>query len=316
MSYYDRSPTRSSRNNDTSFRGLDIEDIHAGKAIQWDFSDKIIFYRHMARYQITGRENVNRGLSELERDLGIQDRSTWYKQPILEKATASILYNLNQHCKGRVLTRSGRTWRWPQYSLLWLRSDWDGNIDAPDDGGDVRDDPARERASTPVGGRCRRPSRAEGYAFTEILASRAPSHISDSDASSQITASILSSGYVASMPTQISLDPSTVASSYTNSTLTSYKDDSEARLKRTEMQNRYVINIIRSIVPWKREMDDWRSGQDRTKVESLNVPEHVPILRSAASQYTADSHSEMQMFPDIPASVAAFNPRKGRLLSP
>ncbi|KAM0255994.1 hypothetical protein ACHAPA_012326 [Fusarium lateritium] len=98
MSYYDRSPTRSSRNNDTSFRGLDIEDIHAGKAIQWDFSDKIIFYRHMARYQITGRENVNRGLSELERDLGIQDRSTWYKQPILEKATASILYNLNQHC--------------------------------------------------------------------------------------------------------------------------------------------------------------------------------------------------------------------------
>ncbi|KAM0278002.1 hypothetical protein ACHAO9_012348 [Fusarium lateritium] len=194
MSYYDRSPTRSSRNNDTSFRGLDIEDIHAGKAIQWDFSDKIIFYRHMARYQITGRENVNRGLSELERDLGIQDRSTWYKQPILEKATASILYNLNQHCKGR--------------------------------------------------------------------------------------------------------------------------DDSEARLKRTEMQNRYVINIIRSIVPWKREMDDWRSGQDRTKVESLNVPEHVPILRSAASQYTADSHSEMQMFPDIPASVAAFNPRKGRLLSP
>lgn len=61
-----------------------IEDlISTRKTIKWQPKDLIVMYRHMARYQITGREGVSVSLDKLERDLGISDKSTWYKDLIL-----------------------------------------------------------------------------------------------------------------------------------------------------------------------------------------------------------------------------------------
>ncbi|KAF5011740.1 hypothetical protein FDECE_2168, partial [Fusarium decemcellulare] len=150
------------RTNDQYFRGHHIDKIAQKTSWRypWSTADRLFFSKHAARYQITDRSNVSLGLDEVARKLGISDRSDYYKNAVLGRAKAAILYLVQHKFRGgetRILVETGETvrgeavWKWPQYSLRWLKPDWDGNIWPlnGDDRKSTRRDTPGVRAGTP-----------------------------------------------------------------------------------------------------------------------------------------------------------------------
>ncbi|KAF5714094.1 hypothetical protein FMUND_7596 [Fusarium mundagurra] len=148
-------------NDDHHFRDYPIERlVENSTAIRWELADLLIMYRHMARYRTTASTFGN-GINELARDLGIQDRSIYSIDTVLNRAKRSMLY----HVKGKfrkpryqVLVQTDQRYRgapvqmWPQYFRQWLKPDWSGDPYEVPDGEDptsVRTDPPGLWAITP-----------------------------------------------------------------------------------------------------------------------------------------------------------------------
>nr|RBQ88989.1 hypothetical protein FVER53263_14067 [Fusarium verticillioides] len=130
---------RTPRDYDSHFRGYKIERVsQSSKRVDWETSDLKIFYCHMARYQITSREDLQRGFDELTRNLGIMDRSESYKKAVMDKALSSMHYHVTKKFREprtQVLVPTTEldpagdyVWKWPRYSLQWLRDDWGGDL--------------------------------------------------------------------------------------------------------------------------------------------------------------------------------------------
>ncbi|KAG5762135.1 hypothetical protein H9Q72_009762 [Fusarium xylarioides] len=347
----------------------------------------------MARYQITSKENLQRGFDKLTRNLGVMDRSESYKKAVMDKALSSIHYHVTKKFrepKTQVLVQTTEldpagdyVWKWPRYSLQWLRDDWGGDPYLVPDGEDpdaVRSDPPGQRAMTPepepvrVRNRNQRPQRTGALLSGALGATSTASR-------SYVTASSTSSRPYNTSSRSSDLPPSSYASSLTaddddeahfsdgsdvtikpsprsrqreptyvrtgssplrahprqtqppypdtasSSSRTSATTEIDSRLDRAEMRMRYVLNILKLMVPWKRDIDEWRTQEQITKINNLsppaedpgsdeppypNPPSTPPSCRNPPTGFTYES--DITDFPHIPHHIAQFNPSNGRLL--
>lgn len=145
------------------FRHRPIEELAGnGKRVTWSAVDQRLFRQHAARYQMSTKQMLTLGTDELMTQLGISARSQEYKQIIWKRVSSALEYLVCTSLRRNTLLQAqykdphtGSTriaWRWPRYTIEWLRSDWDGDEDNPnddDDSHELRDEAPGERAVTP-----------------------------------------------------------------------------------------------------------------------------------------------------------------------
>ncbi|KAF7558814.1 hypothetical protein G7046_g5340 [Stylonectria norvegica] len=188
------------------FRGVDIHEVATNTAtrFQWPESDRRMLYQHAARYQMTCRQNTQLGVDELVQKLGISTRSEFYKSAVIKRAQAALLYMVDDKLRKEILvvsrvrdpfTGAARTVsRWPRYTLNWLKSSWNGDLQSPDGrrgrAMELRDDPPGIRAQTPARQRDRRGNNysAPSSTASELSGGSRPIYVdSDPDSDSSVS---------------------------------------------------------------------------------------------------------------------------------
>ncbi|RGP59559.1 hypothetical protein FSPOR_11241 [Fusarium sporotrichioides] len=266
-----------------TFGGYKISTLlNPSKRIKWSPRDLITLYRHMSRYQITSRSTLGCGLDELARYLGISDKSTWYEDPVLQRAKSCMLYHVeNKFREGmtKVLVQmENGEWRWPVFTLTWLRRDWDEDC-SPGEDWRVREDQVGVRARTPDGRngeregsrQGRRDERRERLLFMSGGRSRGRSTLASvSPTRSRISSPSSTSDEEYHSDSTIRPKPHRPKHDKEQDNHDSYKT-LESRLARSEMRTKYMLKVFKTLVPWKQSMDAWR-------ISSMNPPAQGPEL--------------------------------------
>ncbi|RBR05322.1 hypothetical protein FVER53590_25480 [Fusarium verticillioides] len=87
----------------------------------------------------------------------------------------------------------------------------------------------------------------------------------------------------------------------------------------------YVLNILKLMVPWKKDIDAWRAQEDITKINNLsppaedpgsdgppfpNPPSTPPSYKNLPAAFAHEPN--IPYFPHMPAHIARYNPYQGR----
>ncbi|KAF4954209.1 hypothetical protein FGADI_5422 [Fusarium gaditjirri] len=100
----------------------------------------------------------------------------------------------------------------------------------------------------------------------------------------------------------------------------------DSRLSKTEVRTKYLLNIIKLMVPWKRDIDEWRTQEEMAKIDKISSPPTqdpsldegseapFPVPPSEPPSYNIPSSQAMHYFPSLPAHIANFDHSAGRLL--
>ncbi|KAF7563303.1 hypothetical protein G7046_g834 [Stylonectria norvegica] len=151
-------------NDSQTFRGYSITHLASktSSRLNWPAADRLCLLKHAERFQISTSQMLDLGVEDLAEDLGIPSRSRDYQAVILRRARSALEYMTCRRLReDGVLVKTEtideatgftqEVWRWPQYTLQWLRNDWDGGEHATADTPrtTLRTDRAGRRAITP-----------------------------------------------------------------------------------------------------------------------------------------------------------------------